>query len=264
VFEPNVQRGPTTPRAGVDRVMIPPSVRSQFVSAFLPDATADYISRRFALSLDCNLLDAIPKCDGFFPLELHGAVAALSQDLPEPMLDFVGVSKIITVQTNDFFWQSRTNSMPLLTGGQKPMFVSAENILPMLARTNFNPRTEVCLPLTAKFFVTATNIANVKITLENFSAQKIEAFVESDTPAILVAAQIYYHPWHAYVDGRPTPLLQANGAFQAFQIPTGSHQVKLVYEDRKFQFGALVSLVTLAVCLLGALPPRRQARQVGK
>jgi hypothetical protein len=177
-------------------------------------------------------------------------VAVLSHDLSEPMLDFVGASQIITVQTNNFFWQTRTNFLPLLTGGQKPVFASNETILQMLARTNFNPRTEVYLPLAGKNSLAATNSATVKITPEKFSAQKIEATVVADAPAILVAAQAYYHPWHAYVDGNPTRLWPANYAFQAFEIPAGLHHIKLVYEDRQFYLGAIISLATLAGCLM--------------
>jgi uncharacterized membrane protein YobD (UPF0266 family) len=251
VFEPNLQHYWTsTPRLGVARAMIQPSVREQFISAFLPDPTENYISRRFALSLNCNLLDDIPKCDGFFSLELHRCMAVLSHDLSEPMLDFVGASQIIIVQTNNFFWQTRTNFLPLLTGGQKPVFASNETILQMLARTNFNPRTEVYLPLAGKNSLAATNSATVKITPEKFSAQKIEATVVADAPAILVAAQAYYHPWHAYVDGNPTRLWPANYAFQAFEIPAGLHHIKLVYEDRQFYLGAIISLATLAGCLM--------------
>ena len=65
---------------------------------------------------------------------------------------------------------------------------------------------------------------------------------------MLVAAQTYYHPWHAYVDGQPVRLWRANYAFQAVVIPAGAHQVRLVYEDRRFNFGAVVSLATLAGC----------------
>jgi uncharacterized membrane protein YfhO len=79
---------------------------------------------------------------------------------------------------------------------------------------------------------------------------QIEAKVEAAAPTLLVAAQTYYHPWQAYVDGKPTPLWPANYAFQAFEIPAGSHRIKLVYEDRQFYLGAIISLTTLAGCLI--------------
>jgi uncharacterized membrane protein YfhO len=150
--------------------------------------------------------------------------------------------------------------MPLLTGGQKSLFTNNLAAMQMLTNGNFNPRREVCLPVEAKPFITATNTATVKISSPEFSAQRIEATVEAATPALLVAAQMYYHPWHAYVDGRPVRLWPANYAFQAFEIPAGAHRVKLVYEDRRFYLGAVVSITTLAGCVIFLCIRRNQPK----
>jgi uncharacterized membrane protein YfhO len=64
---------------------------------------------------------------------------------------------------------------------------------------------------------------------------------------MVVVAQAYYHPWHAYVDGKRAPLWRANHAFQALEVPAGKHQIRLVYEDRSFIYGCIISLG----CLLG-------------
>ena len=65
---------------------------------------------------------------------------------------------------------------------------------------------------------------------------------------MLVVAQAFYHPWHAYVDGNATPLWRANYAFQALEVPPGKHQIRLVYEDRSFRYGAITSLLFLLGC----------------
>jgi hypothetical protein len=166
------------------------------------------------------------------------------------MLDFIGACQVITIQTNVLVWTSRSTFMPLLTGGQKPLFSDDAKSVRQLADTNFNPRREVYLPLEAKPFITATNVSVMKISSEKFSAQQVEAKVETDTSAMLVAAQTYYHPWHAFVDGQPTRLWRANYAFQALEVPAGLHQVKLVYEDRRFYLGVIISLTTLAGCFI--------------
>jgi uncharacterized membrane protein YfhO len=64
-------------------------------------------------------------------------------------------------------------------------------------------------------------------------------------------AQTYHHVWHAYVDGQPVRLWRANEAFQAVVVPAGTHQVNLVYEDRRFQLGAVISIFALLGCLGG-------------
>jgi uncharacterized membrane protein YfhO len=63
-------------------------------------------------------------------------------------------------------------------------------------------------------------------------------------------SQTYYHNWRAYVDGQPAPLLRANHAFQAVQVPAGPHHVRQIYKDSAFRAGAAVSLAAWPCCLL--------------
>jgi Bacterial membrane protein YfhO len=135
--------------------------------------------------------------------------------------------------------------MPLLTGGQKPIFADDAATLLALAGTNFNPRTEVYLPPEARGTVTATNVATMRLSAEQFSAPEIDADVDASAPTMLVAAQSYYHPWRAYVDGGNVPLFRANYAFQAVAIPQGKHHVRLIYRDWAFEIGAVISIATL-------------------
>jgi hypothetical protein len=251
IFEPNPSRfSPSTPSFGTARAMIPPSANGEFLRSYLPDLTDDYVSRRFALLANCNLLDNIPMCDGFLPLFPRACQSLFFLDPAGPLLDFLGVSQMITIQGNSFNWEPRSTFMPLLTGGQKPVFADEKTSLPMVVSTNFNPRQEVYLPLEAKAFVTATNASAVKILLARFHAQHIEAEIEAGAPAVLVAAQMYYHSWQASVDGKPVPLWRANYAFQALAVPAGRHSVTLRYEDRAFFIGVMISLATLAGCLV--------------
>ena len=271
IYQPGLSRPLPAPHFGETRAMVPSTTGAEFGHLFITNVTTDYIWRRFVLSGNCNLLDDIPSCDGFFPLYL-GRYAALfyncynsrtpgcNSSTPGQLLDFVGVSEILIGEANRCEWTPRSTGMPLLTGGQKPVFTDNRTAAQMFTNANFNPRREVCLPVEAKTFITASNTTVVKISSPKFSAQQIETAVEADAPTLLVAAQIYYHPWRAYVDGRPTRLWPANYAFQAFEVPAGSHHVKLVYEDRRFYLGAVVSLTTLAGCLIFYCIPRRSTR----
>jgi uncharacterized membrane protein YfhO len=39
--------------------------------------------------------------------------------------------------------------------------------------------------------------------------------------------------WRASVDGEPVPMLRADVAFRAVQVPAGRHRVSLVYRPRR-------------------------------
>jgi hypothetical protein len=152
--------------------------------------------------------------------------------------DFMNVSQTSS-PTNDMEWIARPACMPLVTGGQQPVFMDDNTTQKMLFEPAFDGRKIVCLPLDAKPIVRSAGRAAVKSAPPNFSAQRIE---------VQVVAQAFYHPWRAYVDGAPVRLWRANYAFQALEAPAGKHRVELVYEDKMFRAGGLISLAALLGC----------------
>jgi hypothetical protein len=255
IYQPQLSRTLPVPQFGSSRALVSSGAKVIFYHTILSDAAADYIGRRYAFFADCNLLEDAPKCDGFYPLYLTDYALLFynfyKDDQPaEPFLNFLGVSQVLNRQADQFVWTPRTNFLPLLTCGQQPFFADDFSTLQNLTNANFQPGKEVFLPPEAKPFITAGNFSAADISDVHYAAQKIEATVNSAEPAMVVAAQTYYEPWRAYVDGRPVKLWRANFAFQALEVPAGSHRVKLVYEDRQFYLGAIISLVTLAGCLI--------------
>ena len=83
--------------------------------------------------------------------------------------------------------------------------------------------------------------------------------MEAAEPSLVVLAQTFYHRWAAYVDGQSTPLLRANYAFQAVQVPAGKHHVRLAYQDRAFYAGASISSVAILGCLIACGMKRTKA-----
>ena len=49
------------------------------------------------------------------------------------------------------------------------------------------------------------------------------------------------------------PLLRANVAFQAVQIPAGRHTIHLFYRDRAFEIGGAISICAWAFCCVSLL-----------
>jgi hypothetical protein len=160
----------------------------------------------------------------------------------------MGVSQV-TAPGEQIKWSPRSTFLPLVTAGQRPIFLDDTNALLLLLSTNFDSRKVVLLPLSTGGLVTVTNRTQAAIISPQVSAERLEFKVEASGPSLVVIAQTYYHHWRAYVDGRPQKLLRANYAFQALETPAGTHQVRLEYRDHAFQGGALVSGFTLLGCL---------------
>ncbi|MEW6304882.1 MAG: YfhO family protein [Verrucomicrobiota bacterium] len=240
------------PQHGTSRAMISAQADYQlhFKSSSKPQD--DYLANRIALFSNCNLLDDLPKVNGFFslyPRELAFVIARLygpaRTNLP-PLVDFLGVSH--TTQPGEFFqWMARTNFMPLATVGQKPVFADDNDSLQRVLADDFNPHAEVYLPPDAQSVAaTAAPTPSARILSQHVTAHAIELEVESPHAVVLVVAQPHYPAWKARVNGQPAALLRANHAFQAVIVPAGKSRVSLRYEDRAFRLGALLSVLTLA------------------
>jgi hypothetical protein len=240
------------PELGQSRAMPSAPAVFRFVHHAISQPKNNFIVARLGYDADCNLLDAVPKVDGFFSLMprecdafqslIYGTTSA---DFPK-LEDFMGVSQITA--TNDIYrWQARSNFLPLVTAGQKPVFLDDANILHALAQNDFDGSKIVLLPAKMKSSVTISNQTSARVLNSKFGTQTVDAEVEADAPSLVVVSQTYYHDWRAYVDGQPTVLLRANYAFQAVQVSAGRHRIKLVYQDRTFKVGAAISLATLLV-----------------
>ena len=241
------------PRLGESRAWV--SLQSESVLDRIGTTnTVTYcIGIRGALFENNNLLDDIPKVDGFCSLKLKdtAAVAAIlgggTNALAEPLADFLGVAQMST-PNNLFAWQARTNFMPPITAGQRPIFADEMETLSAIGANDFDPRRSVFLPTNAATEIVVSNFSEAKILAPKWSAQRVQFSVQAVAPAMVVVAQSFYHNWHAFVDGRPVPLWRADVAFQALEVPAGQHEVALVYQDRPFQAGAVTSGLTLAAC----------------
>jgi hypothetical protein len=73
----------------------------------------------------------------------------------------------------------------------------------------------------------------------------------SPTDALLVASEVYYPAWRAYVDGQPEPVLVADEALRAVSVPAGEHVVEFRYQSGALTIGVLIT--SSSAILLAAL-----------
>jgi hypothetical protein len=239
-------------RVGASRALESRNSYWKMVTRLAGDQQTDIYGRRLSMFADLNLLDHVSKFDGFYPLDLKesGEVFDLvyfTTNNTARLLDFVGIS-MTGNPTNAVDWIGRDSFLPMITAGQQPVFADRASTLAALGDARFEPLRIVYLPLEAQGRIQVTNAANARIVSSRFARQRLEIEVEAGAPAMVVVAQAFYHPWHAYVDGKPTPLWRANHAFQALAVPAGKHQIRLVYEDRGFIYGSIISLAAMLGC----------------
>ena len=96
-----------------------------------------------------------------------------------------------------------------------------------------------------------------KTEIIEYSPNRIELRVETESPGLLFLSDNYYPGWKAFVDGQEKKIYRANYSFRAIVIPQGTHEVRFVYSPNSFKFGLRISFLSLlTLLLLGFLIPR--------
>jgi hypothetical protein len=240
------------PRVGESRAMLSPETERTMNKLVNPDFLQLYEGQRTELFSDCNLLSGIPRIGGFMSLHLQAEQKLeilMYSGLAGPGLEeFLGVSQI-TSPRRLFVWDAQTNFMPWATIGQEPVALDDNSTLAVLEGAEFMPRRVVYLPSSARGKISAGADSHAQIVSAHFDQSECRIETSAETRTMLVVAQSWYHWWKATVDGSPVPLWCANYAFQALEVPPGRHDVHLVYVDRAFQAGGVISVLTLLLCV---------------
>ncbi len=257
IYQPNLARNELAmkpqPALGGSRALVAPEAEQTFLKLVLPDAKDNFLAKRLGYFADCNLLDQVPKVNGFFSIyprecgELTANLYTSTNPCPAHLADFMCVSQA-TAPGEYTKWRARDSYLPLVTAGQQPVFLDDTNALFALLDPKFDPARMVFLPPELRSSISVTNQTRATAVLESIQRERLEFRVEAKEPSLVVIAQTFYHPWRAFIDGAPQRLLRANYAFQGLELPAGTHHVRLVYSDPSFKFGALVSGLTLLGC----------------
>jgi hypothetical protein len=244
------------PRPGETRAMISPEAHHALAQTGIEDPQKHIPSRRATLSGDFNMLEDIPKVDGFYAMYpahhmfLLAGILNLSKPVPEGLQDFLGVSHI-SRPGHVFDWQSRQRPVALVSAGQMPVTMPDQQALSFLLSTNFDPKRTVILSPVVGLPSGQTPVPEACIRMLSYSTREWHVEVETPRPTMAVFSQTWYPNWTAALDQQPVALLRANLAFQAVAVPAGKHQITLRYEDRGFRRGCWLSGIT--IILLGGL-----------
>jgi hypothetical protein len=254
------------PNIAQSRLMMSPFSARQLYYKPASNMKTNYVLDRVVFLADCNLLDGLPKVDGFFSLALRETDRVLwlldeSTGLQLDRLeDFLSVSHTIA-PGKVFDWVTRTNYIPIVTIGQEPLFAEDEAVFGALAAIQIDFRRLTCLPPEAKSVVKAERQLDARILSTEFTPARQKIRVRTPGAALVVLSQAYYHNWTASVDGTAVPLWRANYAFQAVEVPAGEHEVLLTYKDEALRIGGVISLFSALVCAVGwrFLPKTKRA-----
>ena len=244
------------PSIGNGRAMINPIVNKFMLHFINPTNTFIEPTIRYrVLFANFNLIDRIPKIDGMYslyPASISGVIrtiyfAGQQVEIPDDCLNFLSVSWIVSTNLD---WQYRSNALPWITAGQKPIFIDmSKSKMDGLLMFNLGFDKVVFLPHNGEKYDSKIT-AKVDVKINRFLPHLIEFETSSEQPAPVVISQTFYHNWKAFVNGRETRIQRANAGFTSVKAPAGKNNFVLKYVDTVFVGGLFVSMLGLSVLFL--------------
>ncbi|OGG30767.1 hypothetical protein A2973_01855 [Candidatus Gottesmanbacteria bacterium RIFCSPLOWO2_01_FULL_49_10] len=88
------------------------------------------------------------------------------------------------------------------------------------------------------------------IRVTSYTPNSVGVTTATTCNAYLVSSDVYYPGWHAYIDGKETPIYKGNMSFRTIYIPKGEHTIEFKFTPTIFILGGLVTLVSIGISLL--------------
>ena len=99
--------------------------------------------------------------------------------------------------------------------------------------------------------------------IREYAAGHVQIEAAVDEPAIVVLSDAWMPGWTATVNGHPTPILHANVAFRAVEVPAGRSQIEFRYRTPGLTAGIAISCAAAAVIAGLAAWPFVRSRVAG-
>ena len=150
-----------------------------------------------------------------------------------------------------FVWEN-TSALPrAYVVGQCRTVPSGASLVTALRM--MDPRREVLLDTDVLPTGPRTNYMPAEIT--DYTTTRVAVDIEVARPGYLVLSDVWYPGWRAEDNGRPAPILLANGAFRAVPLQAGPHRVVFRYSTPFFRLAVWISSVALIATILSQVRP---------
>jgi Bacterial membrane protein YfhO len=208
---------------------------------------------------------------GLYPLPLARLVALVRRVEGTPglvrLLRIGAVRSVVALHTQGFGDLARVETIPSYY--PEPIYVlrvpdplprayavdgareaRGDAALATLLDPTFDPFREIILPRVAQRETPDTRFEET-VRIVAFKPDRVTLEAQTTGPAYVVLVDSYDPGWRATVDRVPAPVLRANVAFRAVQVPGGRHVVEFVYRPPAVSWGLSISALT-AIFLAGA------------
>jgi len=226
--------------------------------------TSDWIAVRERELPNLSLLDGIATANNFDPLvparisELLAETEKLAWPAQGRLWAMMDVARVLDPSG----WKEVTPSPQQAWGVCSVRSVPREEqALQAVLAPSFDPFREVILEGSEGAGVAPCHRSPAVTQLVSLDDGSLRISVHSLDNGYLVLSDTYYPGWQATLDGVSVPILRADYAFRAVQIPPGDHLVEFFYHPLSFWGGAWLSALTLAALAMLVLARKIRSRR---
>lgn len=244
VYHEGLMDSPAKPRLGSGRAMLGREAILSYMRVNLPDPGATFLIKRSGLFANANLIDRVPKLDGFFSLQtrwtselLEGLFARLDPSAL-PIVRFLAVT----------LW-NRTSASWQPTAGVPDSWLGSASLVRVsdrlddVLRSDWIPEKEAWIEPGWK---SVERPLGASVVWKNvvFGEEHVRATIEVDhgDAAMATLAQSWHPGWQATVDGSPARVWRINHAFMGVIVSKGATEVVWRFRDPWFTAGAWISV----------------------
>jgi hypothetical protein len=155
-----------------------------------------------------------------------------------------------------------THALPRAWTVHRVSVAGDDAALRRIDRGEVDPRIRSIVPSPLTGLEPARGADDVAVT--SYRQDEITVRARMTSPGLLVMSELDYPAWKVRVDGESRPVVRANGALRAVQVPGGEHTVTWYYSSSYTRFGlAVTALTLLATAAALAILLRRSGRSPG-
>lgn len=249
VFDPELPIMTNAPTLGNGRGMLDAAGAEKMDHLMFEKPEDDISASRLSLYCNANLINRIPKVDGFYSLYLRESAQLIDTMYAETNRAFPAIEKALGVSHknipgNPMSWHEAGTNESWLIAGRRVEFVSEEETLRRLVSADFDPDRAILLPkIETKESLQPTNVTIIDA---RWGAERISFRVNAAGPCAAMLKEAFHPNWRATDNGAPIKIKTADYAFQAVELSAGVHEIEFKYVDPKFRLGCALSLAGLA------------------
>ncbi|MBQ3214957.1 MAG: YfhO family protein [Oscillospiraceae bacterium] len=107
-------------------------------------------------------------------------------------------------------------------------------------------------------------LAASTMDITEFSDTLVKGTIDCNRDGLLYTSIPYYENWSVEVDGKPAEIVAVGDAMISVQLTEGSHTVTFRYENKAFNYGAIISGACLIIFLCLVFIPRYIKKRKGE